>query len=261
MVDSTRQLHLGMALDAVIGGKGVLALAMASATGLAFFHVSHGGLSASDAVGEDLGVAVSAFVTLQVELMAEGCFSGRLGNHVVDDPRFEPLVTLGTISGCSENQFAVMTGSAGFALGHVVHGRFANDRLIGEDLGVAVLAGVGSGMDIVTERCRGDTLELEDDILRSQASVAFCAVSGRGENVFAVVTGAAGFAVSHVGHGGLSDDRFIGEYLGVAVLTGIGGGMDGVAEGGRPDALEIEDDLLRLDDSLVTALTVGRYTE
>lgn len=55
-------LLLGVALDAVIKSKGILTLAVAGAAGLAFCHVGHGCLGAADAVGEYLGVAVSAFV-------------------------------------------------------------------------------------------------------------------------------------------------------------------------------------------------------
>lgn len=88
-----------MALDAVINVKGILAFTMTGTAGLAFFHVSHGCLGCTNAVGEKLGVAVFAFVCLQVEFMAEGGFTGRFWNHVAEFARFQALVTFCTVTG------------------------------------------------------------------------------------------------------------------------------------------------------------------
>ena len=101
-----------MALDAVVSAKGVFAFAVAGTAGLAFFHVGHGRFGSTDAVGEDLGVAVSAFVGLQVELVAEGGLAGRFRDHVVDDARFQAFVALGAVAGRGEDVLAVMAGAA-----------------------------------------------------------------------------------------------------------------------------------------------------
>ena len=56
---------------------------------------------------------------------------------------------------------------------------------------MAVLAGVYRGVYVMAEGCRGDALQFEDDILRLQAPVALGTVAGCGEDVLAVVAGAA----------------------------------------------------------------------
>jgi len=116
-------------------------------------------------------------------------------------------------------------------------------------------------VDVVAEYGRSNALEFEDDILGLQAPVTLGAVAGRSEDVLAVVTCTTGLAVGHVGHGGFTDDRLVGEELGVAVLAAVGGGMYAMAERGRPDPLEVEHDFLRLDDTLMAALAIGRNAE
>jgi len=71
MYRQTYRLHLGVALDAVVNVKSILALAVAGAAGLALFHVCHGCLGAANPEGEDFCVAVGTFVGLQVEFVAE----------------------------------------------------------------------------------------------------------------------------------------------------------------------------------------------
>ena len=84
-----------------------------------------------------------------------------------------------------------VAGAAGFAGSHIVHGGFADNSLVGEDLGVAVLAGVGSCMDVMAEGGFGNVFELEHYILGLHALVALGAVTTGGEDVLAVVAGAA----------------------------------------------------------------------
>lgn len=88
-----------MALDAFIDTKGILALAMARAAGLAVIHVSHGCFGSADTVGENLGVAIGTFVCLQVEIMTERGLAGRFRHHVAERTRFHPLVALGAVVG------------------------------------------------------------------------------------------------------------------------------------------------------------------
>ena len=101
-----------MALDAVIDIKGILALAVARAAGLALFHVGHGGFGAADAEGEDLGVTVGTLVGLQVEFVAEGGLSGRFRDHVVDDTRFHAFMASAAVAGGGEDVLAVVAGAA-----------------------------------------------------------------------------------------------------------------------------------------------------
>ena len=105
-------LHLGVALDAVVSAKGVFALAVAGTAGLAFFHVGHGRFGSANAVGEYLGVAVSAFIGLKVEIVAKGGLAGRLRDHVVDDAGFQAFVALGAVAGRGEDVLAVVAGAA-----------------------------------------------------------------------------------------------------------------------------------------------------
>src|ERR1039457_2059272 len=67
---------------------------------------------------------------------------------------------------------------------------------------------------------------------------------------------AAGNSLIHIAHGGFTDNSFIGEQLGVTVFAGIGLGMERMAEAGRCDALEIENDFFWFHP-LVAAVAVA----
>ena len=87
--------------------------------------------------------------------------------------------------------FAV-AAAAGLALFHVGHGRLGAADAVGEYLGVAVRTLVGLQMEFMAEG--GLTGRLRDHIVddaRFQALVALGAVAGCGEDVLAVVAGAA----------------------------------------------------------------------
>jgi len=250
-----------MALDAVISIKGIFAFAVAGTAGLAFFHVGHGCLGAADAVREDLGVAVGALVGLQVELVTEGGITSRLGDHVVDNARLKAFVALGTVTGNRKDIGTIVAGTAGFPFSHVGHGVLSDFSLVGEYPGVAVLAGVGSGVDIMTECGLGHTLELENNILGIQASVTLGAVAGCGKHVLAVVAGTAGFSFSHVGHCGFSDYGTEGEYLRMTLPACESSGVDFMAESCRADTLGFEYDIFWIHATLVAFITVACYAE
>lgn len=65
-----------MALFAISSHReGILGI-VAGAAGLTFFHLAHGGVLGSCLVGEQLGVAIDAFVHAQVEVMTECGITG-----------------------------------------------------------------------------------------------------------------------------------------------------------------------------------------
>jgi len=66
------------------------------------------------------------------------------------------------------------------------------------------------------------------------------------------------FPFGHIRHGGLADNRFVGEGFGVALFTAIRLGMELVAERRRRDTLQRECDLFRLE-SFMAAVAVCRY--
>jgi hypothetical protein len=133
-------LHHLVAFDAVINIESIFTLAVAGSAGLALFHVSHGGLGRADPVGEDLGVTICTFVRLQVEFVAEGCLAGRFRNHIAERARLHALVAFGAVTGCGKDVFAIVAGTAGFTLGHVIHGGFSHNSFVGERFGVALFA-------------------------------------------------------------------------------------------------------------------------
>lgn len=122
----------------VLNGKSILALVMAESTRLAVFHVCHAGLDHTRFEGENLGVAIGAFIGLQMELVAEcGFATGGLPGYFA---RFHSLVTFIAVAGRGEGFLAVVAGAAGFALGHIIHGCLAGYTLVRECFGMAVLA-------------------------------------------------------------------------------------------------------------------------
>jgi len=89
-------LHLVAFFTIALHRKGVLALIVAGTTGFTCFHVAHGGLQSSCFEREDRCVAVSTFVVLQVEFMAEGCFAAI--SLEFDDAWFKSFVTFCAIA-------------------------------------------------------------------------------------------------------------------------------------------------------------------
>ena len=157
-----------------------------------------------------------------MDLMAEHgrCYTFKLE---LDFARLESTVALGAISGGGKDILTIVTGAARLAFGHVCHGRFADNRFIGENLGVAVTALVGGRVNCVAESGGTDSLEGEDYVLRlDDPFVTALAVGGYGKCLLAVMAGTAGFTLFHLIHG----DRFTfaGNYLAVvAALTASAG--------------------------------------
>ena len=104
---------------------------------------------------------------------------------------------------------------------------------------MALLAAVGSGVDGVTEGCRGGPLDGEGDVFGFHALMAAIAVGGDGKGLFAVMAGSAGLSFFHLGHG--HSFFFSGNDLAVvAALAGAArfGNVDGVAEGRLAESLD-----------------------
>src|SRR6185369_4300060 len=139
-----------MALSAVVlNREGVLPLVVTGTTGLAAFHVGHAGLQHARFEWEYPGMAISALVTLQVEVVTEVGLAAR--GLEGDLARFQPLVTLVAVAAGGKGILAVVACAAGLALGHVIHGGFAHHGLVGEYPGMALFAWVNLGMEGVFE--------------------------------------------------------------------------------------------------------------
>ncbi len=179
-----------VAFSAVAGcGEHILAV-VAGAARFAGGHIFHGEFADHCFIGEDFGVTLVARIGSGVNSVAES----RRG-EVVD---FEnnilggyALVTFGAVTGCGEHVLAVVAGAARFTGGHSIHGEFAHNRFIREDLGVTLFACIGSGVNSVAECRRGEAVELENNILGYHALVTLVTVAGRCEHILAVVAGAA----------------------------------------------------------------------
>ena len=129
-----------MAFYAIINIESIFAFAVTSPAGFSFFHVSHGCLSCPDPVREDFGVTISTLVGLQVEFVTEGCLAGRFRYHVAERAGFHALVAFGAVTGGGKDILTVVADTAGFTLGHIVHGGFSNNSFVGECFCVTIFA-------------------------------------------------------------------------------------------------------------------------
>ena len=94
-------------------------------------------------------------------------------------------------------------------------------------------------MNSVAEGGGGETLEFEDDVLRFHSFMATVAIGGYRKDILAVVTGPAGFAPFHLGHGHsffLAGDNF-SVVAASAGATGFGQ-VNGVTECGFTKSLD-----------------------
>jgi len=94
-----------------------------------------------------------------------------------------------------------MATTAGFALGHVVHGGFADNGPIRKKLGMALLTCKGLGVKRVAEGGRGNPLQFETDIGGFHSFMAAVATAGNGEGGLAVMAGSTAQAFLHLSHG------------------------------------------------------------
>jgi len=244
----------------ILNGKSILALVVAESTRLAIFHVSHTGLEDTGFEGEDLGVAVGALVSFEVEVVAELHFAAVVLEG--DRAGLEPFVALVALACYGECLFAVVAGAAGFPLLHVGHGVVLRPCLEDEELGVAILAAERLGVEAVAEGYVADSLDLEGDLARLHPLVAVAAVADDGEGPLAVVAGAAGLPFFHLRHGGAA--ILAGDHGGVVACLALPlefGEVVGVAEDGLACAFHLVLDVARLALVAVDAVLVVSYAK
>ena len=94
-----------------------------------------------------------------------------------------------------------MTDTTGFAFDHIVHGGFADNGFVGKGFGVAILAAVRLGMEIVAESGRCYPFQVECDLFRFESFVAAVTVCRYGKSAFTVVACPAGTSFFHFRHG------------------------------------------------------------
>lgn len=119
----------------ILNREGVFAFVVAGSARLASFHVGHGHFPGAGLEREDFGVAVSAFVILQMELMAEDGITGRGFKGYF--ARREAFMALGAVSG-GKGGFAIVAGTTELALVHTVHGDAATTLFHDKQLGVTI---------------------------------------------------------------------------------------------------------------------------
>jgi len=112
-----------------------------------------------------------------------------------------------------------MAGATGFAIGHISHCHPLAATVL-EGFGVAVIALVDAGMEIVAEISdyRASTV-LECQVGRFITDMALVAIASGGECSFTIMAAAARLAFSHIGHRGLAGALTVVVLLCVAVVA------------------------------------------
>ena len=93
-----------------------------------------------------------------------------------------------------------------------------------------------------------------------EAFVAFITIGCGCKSIFAIVAGAAIFAVIQIRHGEVLCSCFVGEQFGVAFLAAEYAGVDRMPENCRLNSLALEADLFRFH-TLVAVAAVAGYSE
>jgi len=181
----------------ILDTEAVLAV-MAGAAGLAILHVAHGRFHLAGLIGEQFGVAVGTLVHAQMEFMGKFGFAAVVLEG--DGGGLQSFVALAAVAARGKGVLAVMAGTAGLALDHVIHGVTIDTSFKSKGLGVAVGALVHFGVELVAESGIA-RLDLECDIFRRHPLVTAAAVASHGEGLLVVVASAAGTAFFHFGHG------------------------------------------------------------
>jgi len=213
-------LHLMAFAAVVLGGEGVFAVVTGTAR-FASLHAPHADVLYTRLEGEYLGVTVGAFVHAEMEFMAELgftriCLEG-------DGAGFEAVVALVAVSADGKRILAVMTGTTGIPLVHLAHGEMLGSCLVGECLGMAVLATVHARVDFMTEVHAGNPLDLEGDVLGFHALMAAAAAAGDGEGFLAVMAGTTSLSFFHLRHGDVL--VFAGDNLCVVATPALAAGL------------------------------------
>lgn len=171
---------------------------MAGPAGFSFVHIFHLCFEFAGFKREDFGVAVSAFVHAEMDVVTEvGLSRFCLEEYVA---RFVAFMALVALTGYGKCIFAIMAGTAGSAFLHAFHGRFERTGFVREGLGVAVRAFEHAVMDLMAEKCICYTFQFERYFTRLHPLVTAAAVAGNGKRHLAVMTGSAGFPFFHLRH-------------------------------------------------------------
>ncbi len=94
-----------------------------------------------------------------------------------------------------------MTDTTGFTFDHIFHGRFADNRLVGKGLGMAIFAAVCLDMECVAESGWRYPFQVEGYFLGLEPLVAAITVGRYPKSAFSIVARAAGATLFHFGHG------------------------------------------------------------
>lgn len=183
----------GMAFAAVGSGAESCLTVMAGATGLPFFHISHGKAFPADSGAEDLIVAVVAFVHAKMEIVTELNLSNVLD---AEGNVFGTLMAPSTARIYRKGHISLMTGAARSKLCHLRHVVAFAPCAAYKDPAVAVAASVDAQVEFVTEKGIGG---LERNIF--SCGMTLTAIAPDGKSGTAVVATAAGLALLHLAHG------------------------------------------------------------
>jgi len=131
-------------------------------------------------------------------------------------------VALGAACGYCKSGFAIVAGTTGFALGHVSHGH-PLAVTVGKYFGVAVVALIGCGVEIMAEVAdNGATTVLEGQVGWFVVDMAGTTVCFNGEGDLAVMATAAGLAFFHISHSCLAGSLTVVIFFAMAVVASVG---------------------------------------
>lgn len=181
---------------------------MAGAAGSVLFHICHGVSLARCSSDKYSAVAISAFVDTEMELVTEDRIVLGKGDL------FNPFVTLATIPLDGKCRFALMTGTAGFPMLHIIHAIALAFRPRDKNAAVTVAAAIQSHMHFVAELGIGRIIYILYRM--TLGAVTFCR-----ECRFAVMTATTGGTFFHLFHGDMCVTRASLEQTIVAIRTAI----------------------------------------
>lgn len=194
------------------GGLAGFLVAVAGTAGLAAFHLLHSYSGGASGSAEYFRMAFTATVHLGMNLVAEWHITGILGG---ESQLFDGVAFAAGRQGERFSAFIIVAGAAGFALFHLGHG----DVLIGAGRENRWMAGrailEACQVDLVAEAGGTGSLHLVGDFLYQMAAGALLQF----ESAAAIMAGAAGFALIHVGHRVMDALLFHLEYCVVARLA------------------------------------------
>lgn len=165
------------------------------------------------------------------------------------------LVTRLTTLGYTESCRPIVTGSTGFALLHVFHGRLIRATLSLEQVGMAIVAAKHACVNGVREGDVTSVFFLEENV----AGMTRDAVTSYAERSIPIVATAAGFAAFHFFHAGVVAVVLLFENFRMTRITF--GAMYFMTEYNFTDGLGLYVDFVHHYTPIVARPTILRYTE